>query len=74
MVEESEDGNELKIFDVYQLPNGKWEATVLGCIVDEPVDDINQAILWAIGSIANAFVRHINESIDGAHPDYDDGW
>ena len=65
--EDAENG-ETKIFDIYQRPDGKWEATVLGTIIDEPCDDINQAILWTLGAIAEAFVMHINEGTGEAHP------
>ena len=68
MNDDDEVGNsDFKLFDVYQLPDGKWEATALGGI-SEMYDDMNHAILWVLNVIIEAFVLHINDDSEEAHP------
>lgn len=65
--EETEERAGFKYVDIYQLPNGKWEATVLGSVPGELLDTFQEASLWVMGSLAEAFVMHINDVFEDAH-------
>ena len=65
--EDTEEIADLDFVEIWQLPDGKWEVVALGVTTDEPCDTFNQAVLFALTSLAGAFVMHINEDAEYAH-------